>query len=85
MVFQEADLSIRVVRDVLVEEFEGAIIDDEKQHDRVTKFLQRTAPELADRVELYKGKEPLFEKWGVEEAFDSVLSPPRRPALAAAT
>src|SRR6186997_536267 len=74
MVFQEADLSIRVVRDVLVEEFEGAILDDEKQYDRVTKFLQRTAPELADRVELYKGKEPLLEKWGVEEAFASVLS-----------
>src|SRR5215213_10215710 len=74
MVFQEADLSIRVVRDVLVEEFEGAIIDDPKQHERVTKFLQRTAPELADRVELYKGNEPLLEKWGVEEAFDSVLS-----------
>src|SRR5215813_11500913 len=74
MVFQEADLSIRVVRDVLVEEFEGAILDDEKQHERVTKFLQRTAPELADRVELYKEKQPLFEKWGVEEAFDSVLS-----------
>src|SRR6266513_451439 len=74
MVFQEADLSIRVVRDVLVEEFEGAVIDDAKQHDRVTKFLQRTAPELAERVELYKGKEPLLEKWGVEKAFDSVLS-----------
>ena len=58
MVFQEADLSIRVVRDVLVEEFEGAIIDDAKQYDRVTKFLQRTAPELAERVELYKAKEP---------------------------
>jgi ribonuclease G len=74
MVFQEADLSIRVVRDVLVEEFEGAIIADEKQYDRVTKFLQRTAPQLAERVELYKEKQPLFEKWGVEEAFDSVLS-----------
>jgi ribonuclease G len=74
MVFQEADLSIRVVRDVLVEEFEGAFIDDAKQHDRVTKFLQRTAPELADRVELYKGKKPLLEEWDVESAFDSVLS-----------
>jgi ribonuclease G len=74
MVFQEADLSIRVVRDVLVEEFETAIIDDPKQHERVVKFLQRTAPELADRVELHKGKEPPLEKWGVEEAFDSVLS-----------
>src|SRR5690348_12216035 len=74
VVFQEADLSIRVVRDVLVEEFEGAIIDDPKQHDRVTKFLQRTAPELSERVELYEGKPPLLEKWKVEEAFDSVLS-----------
>src|SRR6187551_3708351 len=74
MVFQEADLSIRVVRDVLVEEFEGAIIDDAKQYDRVTKFLQRTAPELSDRVELYKGRKPLLEEWDVESAFDSVLS-----------
>ena len=73
MVFQEADLSIRVVRDVLTEEFEGAIIDDQKQYERVTKFLQRTAPELADSVELFKEKTPLLEKWGVEEAFDSVL------------
>jgi ribonuclease G len=80
MVFQEADLSIRVVRDVLTEEFEGAIIDDPKQYERVTKFLQRTAPELADSVELYKAKKPLLEKWGVEEAFDSVLS--RRVELA---
>jgi ribonuclease G len=74
MIFQEADLSIRVVRDVLVEEFEGAIIDDPKQHERVTKFLQRTAPELADSVELYKDKTPLLEKWDVVKAFESTLN-----------
>jgi ribonuclease G len=74
MIFQEADLSIRVVRDVLVEEFEGAVIDDEKQFERVTKFLQRTAPELADSVELYKEPKPLLEKWDVEKAFESTLS-----------
>jgi ribonuclease G len=74
MIFQEADLSIRVVRDVLVEEFEGAVLDDPKQHERVTKFLQRTAPELADSVELYKDKQPVLEKWDVEKVFDSVLS-----------
>ena len=74
MIFQEADLSIRVVRDVLVEEFEGAIIDDPKQHERVTKFLQRTAPELAESVELYREKQPLLEKWDVVKAFESTLS-----------
>jgi ribonuclease G len=74
MVFQEADLSIRVLRDVLAKEFDGAIIDDEKQHHRVTSFFQRTAPELVEHVELYKDREPLFERMGVEDAYRSVLS-----------
>ncbi len=74
MVFQEADLSIRVLRDVLAKEFDGAIIDDEKQHHRVTSFFQRTAPELVKHVELYKDSEPLFEKMGVEDVYRSVLS-----------
>jgi ribonuclease G len=74
MVFQEADLSIRVLRDVLAKEFDGAIIDDPKQHHRVTSFFQRTAPELVQYVQLYEDPEPLFERAGVEEAFRSVLS-----------
>jgi ribonuclease G len=73
LVFQEADLSIRVLRDVLSKEFEGAVIDDEKQHHRVTSFFQRTAPELVELVELYEVREPLFEAYGVEDAFESTL------------
>ena len=53
LVFQEADLSVRVLRDVFLSEFEKAIIDSEKQFERVTNFFQRTAPELVDGVELY--------------------------------
>ncbi|HYU62061.1 MAG TPA: Rne/Rng family ribonuclease [Solirubrobacterales bacterium] len=73
LVFQEADLSVRVLRDVLRSEFAAAIIDDEKQHHRVTSFFQRTAPELVDSVELYRERQPLFERYGVEEAFASTL------------
>jgi len=80
MVFQEADLSIRVLRDVLTKEFDGAVIDDPKQHHRVTSFFQRTAPELVELVELYEGRKPLFEREKVEEAYRSVLS--RRVDLA---
>ena len=74
LVFQEADLSIRVLRDVLAKEFDGAIIDDPKQHQRVTSFFQRTAPELVEFVELYEGAEPLLEREGAAEAFDQVLT-----------
>jgi ribonuclease G len=74
LVFQEADLSIRVLRDVLTKEFDGAVIDDPKQQQRVISFFQRTAPELVEYVELYDEPEPLLEREGVEEAFSQVLS-----------
>ena len=74
MVFQEADLSVRVVRDIFSEQFERAIVDDEKQHHRLESFFQRTAPELLERLELYKDEEPLFERFGIEEAIESTLS-----------
>jgi ribonuclease G len=74
MVFQEADLPVRVVRDVFSKEFERAIIDNTKQFERVRSFFERTAPELVDRVEHYEQEKPLFERYAVEEVFQSTLS-----------
>jgi ribonuclease G len=74
LVFQEADLSVRVVRDIFSEHFERAIVDDEQQYHRLVSFFTRTAPELVERVELWKQKEPLFEVYGVDKAIEGVLS-----------
>jgi ribonuclease G len=74
LVFQEADLSVRVVRDVFSAEFEKAIVDDPKQHHRLVSFFSRTAPDLVERVELWDGEDPLFEAFGLEDVLDSTLN-----------
>jgi ribonuclease G len=74
LVFQEADLSVRVVRDIYSGEFERAIVDDEKQHHRLVSFFSRTAPELVEHVELWTEDRPLFEAYGVDRVLDSTLS-----------
>jgi ribonuclease G len=74
LVFQEADLSVRVVRDIYSSDFERAIVDDPKQHHRLVSFFSRTAPELVDQVELWEESEALFEAFGVEQVLDSTLS-----------
>ena len=74
MVFQEADLSIRVVRDIFSEHFEKAIVDDPKQHQRLTSFFTRTAPELVDRVELWEEPSDLFESFGVDQVIEGMLA-----------
>jgi ribonuclease G len=74
MVFQEADLSVRVVRDIFSAQFERAIVDDQKQFERLSSFFTRTAPELLDRVELYSDDEPLFERYGLDAVMLSTLN-----------
>jgi ribonuclease G len=74
LVFQEADLSVRVVRDIFSADFEKAIVDDEQQHHRLVSFFSRTAPELVDRVELWQESKPLFEAWDVEKVIDGLMS-----------
>jgi len=74
LVFQEADLSVRVVRDIFSVDFERAIVDDEGQYNRLRSFFERTAPELVERVELWQESTPLFEQAGVEEVIEGVTS-----------
>jgi ribonuclease G len=75
LVFQEADLSVRVVRDIFSADFERALVDDEKQHHRLVSFFSRTAPELVERVELYTDRsKPLFEQYGIEDVIAGTLS-----------
>jgi ribonuclease G len=74
LVFQEADLSVRVVRDIFSADFERAIVDDPKQHHRLVSFFSRTAPEMVEHVELWEEETPLFEAFGVEQVLASTLS-----------
>ena len=80
LLYSEADSSLKVIRDILNETVDEVLVDDARQHERITGFLRRTSPELADRVRLYEGDVPLLEAHGVEAAIRSTLS--RRVPLA---
>jgi ribonuclease G len=74
LVYQEAELPLRIVRDLFIRDFKRVVVDHERTYRKIVAYLKRTSPELAARVERYKGKEPLLEKSGVLEAVNSTLS-----------
>jgi ribonuclease G len=73
LVYQEAELPLRVTRDLFTESFERAYVDDERTFKRVTGYLKKTSPHMVDRVVRYKEKEPLLERYGVEAEIRSTL------------
>jgi ribonuclease G len=73
LVYQEAELPLRIIRDLFIRDFERVVVDHERTYRRIVGYLKRTSPELAARVERYTGKEPLMERYGVDEAVRSTL------------
>ncbi len=74
LVYSEPDLSLQMVRDDFRSDVAELVIDDERQYHRVLAYVRRTSPELAERVKLYKGKRPLFQRYEIEQGIRSTLS-----------
>src|SRR4029079_13858331 len=73
-VYQEAELPLRVIRDLFTEDFERALVDHERTYTRVVGYLKKTSPHMADRVVRYREKTPLMESLGVDAEIRSTLS-----------
>ena len=74
LVFQEAELPLRVTRDLFTGDFEQALVDDDRTLKRIQGYLKKTSPHMAERVSRYRDKAPLFEAYGVDAEIRSTLS-----------
>lgn len=64
---------LRAVRDRYTADFDRLVIDSEAEYDRIINFLDSLAPQLKKSVRLYKAKQPLFEKMGIEQEIEKAL------------
>jgi ribonuclease G len=74
LVYQEAELPLRVVRDLFTDDFVRAVVDHDRTHKRIIGYLKKTSPHMVERVVRHKEKAPLFEASGVDEEIRSTLS-----------
>jgi ribonuclease G len=74
LIYNEAELPLRVVRDLFTGDFEKALVDDDLTYKRIAGYLKKTSPHMAERVVRYRGKEPLFEAYGVDAEIRSTLN-----------
>jgi ribonuclease G len=73
LVYQEAELPLRIVRDLFAGDFVAAHVDNDRTYKRIVGYLKKTSPHMVDRVHRTKEKEPLFERFGVEKEIASTL------------
>jgi ribonuclease G len=74
LLYQEAELPLRVTRDLFTENFERALVDEDRAYKRIVGYLKKTSPHMVERVVRYKDKPPLMEAYGVDAEIKSTLS-----------
>jgi ribonuclease G len=73
IVYREAGLVSKLLRDLLTEEYQSIRIDNEVEYKRVIELVERIMPSLAPKVKLYTKPFPIFEEYGVQAEIDKAL------------
>ncbi len=72
-VHEDLPLAIRVVRDLVSSGIERVRVDSVESYERVRNFAEQFMPELAPVVELYTGRRPILDLYGIEEEIQKAL------------
>ncbi len=73
MLHQDLTLVYQVIRDVFTEDVEQLVIDEKSVYDNAVELVTLIAPKLRKRIKLYRGRMPIFHKYGIEGEIDRLL------------
>ena len=66
-IYEESDMIIRTIRDIVTSDIDSIQIDQEKAYNRARDFLKLVMPRQASKLTHYTGKDPLFHKYELDK------------------
>lgn len=66
LIHEDLDITLRSIRDFFTMDVDNLIIDDSRGYDKLLAHVRTFAPQLAERITLYKDSTPLFEAYNIE-------------------
>ena len=66
-IYEESDMIIRTIRDILTSDIDTIMIDSEDAYERAKEFLKLVMPRHSSKLQLYSGNDPLFHQYKVEQ------------------
>lgn len=73
LVMSELDIVLRLLRDLFSYDIERILIDDKEEFENILSWVRRYLPKLEAKVEFYRGKDPIFDAYGIESEINRAL------------
>ncbi len=72
LIYNDFDLSYRLIRDIFTAEIDELVVDDAVEYLQIKEFMSDTIEELADRLILYQGKD-IFADYNIEHEIGKLI------------
>jgi ribonuclease G len=70
---RELTITLKAVRDLFTKEIDRLVIDSREEYRSIMEFIEAFAPSLRYSVELYEGRDPIFDAYGIEMDINRAL------------
>lgn len=66
VIYEESDMIIRTIRDMLTSDIDAIQIDEREAYERAKDFIRLVMPRATEQLKFYEGTEPLFHHYKLE-------------------
>lgn len=75
LLYNDLDMTESLVRDLFAKHYDRVLIDDAETFKKLKNYVSQIAPQMIPNVELYKGREHIFDFMKIAKDVDSIFSP----------
>lgn len=74
VLYKDMGMVSSIIRDLFTADISRVVIDSRKLYREIIKYLKDVSPDLAKKVEHYKGMNPIFDEYSIEKEVEKGLS-----------
>jgi ribonuclease G len=74
LLYKDMATTSSVIRDLFSNDVTRIVIDSRRLHKEIRSYVEYTSPQLEDKIELYKDRQPIFDAFGIEKEIETTLS-----------
>ena len=74
LLYKDMATTSSVIRDLFTDSVERVVMDSPKLYREISSYVKLVSPQLLDKIELYKEREPIFDAYKVEKEIAACLN-----------
>lgn len=73
LIHKEAEMVVSMIRDIFTDDVTRVSLDNRNDYKKIISYARQVLPHLKNRIELYKGNQPIFDAYKLEPEIDKML------------